>query len=519
MNFLNNLLQQLRSLWNQSSRTYRIGLVASIVVGVATVGGVGYWSSRPQYIPLVDSLSATETAEVVSKLAAANIPYELNFSASAVSVPSGKWNEAKLAIKDLVSDSSAPPPSNDISFMQSPLEMRQRQLREKERLLASSILRMSAVRHADVHLAIPEPTPFERHQKTPTASVILDLKPGLAFAPEHAASIAAMVSASVEGMSIEGVTITDTSGRSYSSQALAADGGLSRQFDYRRRMEADLAAKAETMLAEMLGPGRAVVRVTADLDFTETERVETLLDKASQVKTREDIETTESSGGSTRAQGAAGVVANNLAGGAGSASGSPTSEKKEKINTEFDVSKTTDRTHIHGGKIERLTVAALVDLPKADPNATPPVEAVDPKLVENLIKQAVGFMENRDGITVMPSSLTGVGTDITTMVDTLDRWEFYNNLVRNASLGLAAVVALVLGLLMIRKLQPLGLPQRMIEKPADRSTAIAELTAQVQQNPEVVSKIVAAWLNSSLQNQEAVASRPAESTVSERVAA
>ncbi len=519
MNFLNNLLQQLRSLWNRSSRTYRAGLVGSIAVGLATVIGVGYWSSRPQYMPLVDSMSASETAEVVSKLAAANIPYQLNFSASAVSVPSGQWNEAKLAIKDIVSESSAVAASSDISFMQSPLEMRQRQLREKERLLAASILRYPAVRHADVHLAIPEPTPFERQQKAPTASVVLDLKPGSVFTLEHASSIAAMVSASVEGMSVESVTVTDTTGRSYSSQALAADGGLSRQFDYRRRLEASLAAKAEDMLTLMLGPGRAVVRVTADLDFTETERVETLLDKSSQVKTKEDIETTESSGGVVRAQGAAGVVANNLAGGGASTGSSPTTEKKEKKNTEFDVGKTVDRIQMHGGKVERLTVAALVDLPKADPNATPPIEAVDPQTVEKLIKQAVGFVEDRDGITVMPSTMTGLGTDITTMVETLDRWEFYNNLVRNASLGLAAVVALVLGLLLIRKLQPLGLTQRMAEKPvADRSTAIAELTAQVQQNPEVVSKIVAAWLNSSMQAQGA-SPKTSDAGVPERVAA
>lgn len=519
MNFLNNLLQQLRSLWNRSSRAYRAGLVGAIAVGLATVVGVGYWSSRPQYMPLVDSMSASETAEVVSKLAAANIPYQLNFSASAVSVPSGLWNEAKLAIKDVVSESSVVAPSSDISFMQSPLEMRQRQLREKERLLAASILRYPAIRHADVHLAIPEPTPFERQQKNPTASVVLDLKPGSTFTLEHAASIAAMVSASVEGMSVESVTVTDTTGRSYSSQALTADGGLSRQFEYRRRLEADLAAKAEDMLTQMLGPGRAVVRVTADLDFTETERVETTPDKSTQVKKKEDIENKESMGGVVRAQGAAGVVANNLAGGGGATGSTPTSDKEKRTTTEYDFGEKVDRVRIPGGKVERLTIAALVDLPKADPNATPPIEAVDPKVVENLIKQAVGFVDDRDGITVMPSAVTGLGTDITTMVDTLDRWEFYNNLVRNASLGLAAVVALVLGLLLIRKLQPLGLTQRMIEKPvADRSTAMAELTAQVQQNPEVVSKIVAAWLNSSMQSQGS-APKTSDAGVAEKVAA
>ena len=77
-----------------------------------------------------------------------------------------------------------------------------------------------------------------------------------------------MVAGSVKGLAPENVTVTDLEGRTLSGNGMQADSGFARQLEYRQRVEADLASKAEQLLVQMLGEGRAAVQVSADVDFT-----------------------------------------------------------------------------------------------------------------------------------------------------------------------------------------------------------------------------------------------------------
>jgi flagellar M-ring protein FliF len=430
----------------------------------------------------------------LEKLDAENIPYKKSFSASTVYVPERRWNDAMLAVKDVIGDVGRQNTAPGSSIWDDPSTKKDRLLREKENALAKTILRMSDVASVDVHIALPDPTPFVRDRAEPKASVVIGPRRGGVFAPEQAATIAALVAGSVEGLAVEQVTVSDLEGHTIYPNAMVTDRGLTRQYQYRRQVEADLAAKAETMLAQMLGPGRAIVRVNADIDFTETERTDEQIDPKGGAKVQEDITSIETKGNETAAAGPAGTASNLTP--AAARNTTPSSHKEETIKTVYSIGKTTDTVRQFGGVIKRLTVSALVDLQPADPNATPPVAGVKAQDVEALIKQAVGFDDERhDEITVLPAPLAGSTAGIVTLVETLNRWDLYNKLVRNASLGLAALVALVLGLLLIRKLQPMQALARSAEAPAEeRSSVLAELAAQAQQNPELVSKIVAAWL-------------------------
>ncbi|MCA9154928.1 MAG: hypothetical protein KDA38_09085, partial [Planctomycetales bacterium] len=82
MGFLRNLAEQLKTLWNQTSASARVGLIAATIVCMGAIAGVGYWSSRPQYVPIASNLGPTEAAEIVSKLDGGGIPNQLNYSGS-----------------------------------------------------------------------------------------------------------------------------------------------------------------------------------------------------------------------------------------------------------------------------------------------------------------------------------------------------------------------------------------------------------------------------------------------------
>jgi flagellar M-ring protein FliF len=500
MDFLTNLRQQILAIWQRSNPAYRVALVASTVLSIATIAGVGWWASRPQYMPLANNLTPAQAAKVVEKLEGANIPFKKSFSASVISVPEHQFADATVAVRDLgvVGDLPAPEQSIGDSVFVDPDMKRELVRAAKERALEASIMRLKSVSFADVHIAMPDPEPFARDRREPKATVLVGVQRGEVFSPEQAITIATLVASSVEGLVTDNVSVTDTEGRTIHPSPQLADGGLTRQYQYKQRLEAELAAKAETMLAEMLGPGRAIVRVNADLDFTETTRTQRKYDTEGSAKEQEDILTEEEQGTVDVAQGAAGTAANLST--QANRNSLPRSKKTEKITTTWKNGEIVDTVQEYGGSIKRLTVSALVDLPDPDPNAAPNTPVIDKLQVENIIRNALGFLDERnDKIEVVPTELVGIETGVTTLVDTLNRWDFYNNLVRNASLGLAAVVALILGLLLIRKLQPVtalrGAADRVPE--ADRTSMVAELSAQAKENPELVSKIVAAWLNAS----------------------
>ena len=495
MNLLKDLTEQLRQWWLRSTPAVRI--VASVVFALAlgTIVAVGIWSSRPQYVPLATNLAPTEVAEIVSALESQGIKSKLNFSGSGVLVPKSVWNSARVAAGELIGPVSSPDdvPNNSMFGDGSAQHFQQRAAKENE--LERTILQMRPVTSVDVHIAQPEPTPFARQQQSTTASVVLGLRAGTTFSPEQAATVVALVAGSVEGLSPDNVTVTDLEGRILSSQG-GGDTSIFSQFDYRRRVEAELVAKAQTLLSQMLGPNKSTVSITTKIDFTETQQEVTTYEAEGNAKLTELISSETRTGPASSAVGPAGTSSNLAASAAGQVT-TPISESKEETNIEYAPTKQVDVVTKAGGTITQMTVSAVVDLTgnNTAAGAAAPTN-IAKEQIEEVIKQAVGFDAARgDLITVLDSPLAPV-VDAANMVSDTRKWEFFNDFARNSSLGLAAVCALVLGLLTLRKVQPITLAGSHSDEDAyRRERLLAELSQRVQENPETVSRILGAWLD------------------------
>ena len=356
-------------------------------------------------------------------------------------------------------------------------------------------MRFKAIEHADVQIASPEWSPFLGDRNPTTASVVLGIRPGTMFTTDNAATVVAMISQAVEGLAPSNVTVTSLDGRLLYGGSMA-DVTIERNHDYRSRLEADLAAKAQVILTEMLGENKSIVRVTADVDFTETTREDIVYDPDGKVKSREEIENSKTTTIAALSSGVAGTGSNVTPGGVGS-SASPALEDKESTTSEFEIGKTTDKVRIAPGVINRLTIAAIVDLP--DPNATadgaPAAVSIDEARIKAVIQNAVGFDQARgDQIEVLVSPLVGVQLTEAPVVPG-QSMDWVKTLVANASLGIAAIVALLLGTKVVKKMQPVTTTVAATTEPA-RDQLLAELSEQAKQNPELVSSILSAWLNS-----------------------
>ena len=504
MDFIRKLGTQFRAIWSRWSHAQRVGVVSVVAVCGTGILGILFWASSKEYVTLANRLSPTDAHEVMSALQAEGIESQLNFSSSAVSVPVNEVSRARLAIKDIVDPLQDDPLGSGSGLWVDPIQQRSQGIRNLERRIASTIAEIRSVRSATVHISQPEPSPFIREQTAPTASVVLTLSGGTQFSSGDARAVVSLVSHSVEDLLPDNVTVLDTNGRILSSVG-GVEGDVNGQLEYRERLERDLSSKAETLLESLLGHGRSTVQVTAEIDFTEKESEQTSYDPDSKVKTKESISTESMTGDLAQLAAGAPGVASNLTPTSpplARSTRAPASREIETIDTEYQNTQTVDTVREVPGKVKRLTIAAVVELPEPDANTggagagAAPQQSITAEQIESIIKQAVGFDSSRnDEITVLAAKLHGTeGRPVP--AGFWANWSDAEPLLRAVSLSVASLVALIIGMMVIRKLKPVVIEvDRRESMPHDVQSRLDELSQRMTQNPELVASVFSAWLD------------------------
>jgi flagellar M-ring protein FliF len=316
------------------------------------------------------------------------------------------------------------------------------------------------VQTARVLIARPDPSPFVRDQREPTASVVLKLKPGATMSRATAGSIVSLVARSVEGLKPQNVTVVDSAGRLLSDPHAGEREDLpTPQLEYRRELEKYLAAKAEDMLAQHLGAGRAVVRVSADVNFQKVKEQHVSYAPDGRVAQAERTTSLNSTGGGPR--GVVGAASNVARAGAttappGVGGGGGGTTKEEVIQTDYALSKSVRDIEDRLGAVTRLTVAVMVDL-SAGGEGGPVISTED---ATEIVKQAVGFRTGRDEVKLSNVRLAvPPAPEPDETLTRLQQVQAYVSLARNVSLALAVVlVVLIAALLFLRRRAPAGVP-------------------------------------------------------------
>ncbi|MBI3463195.1 MAG: flagellar M-ring protein FliF [Planctomycetes bacterium] len=504
------LLEQLKQVWLGMSVPGRFGFVVLAAVCLAAIGGVAFWAAQPDYRVLFSGLSAEDAGAITAKLEAKKIAYRLSASGTTILVPAAQAQQAKL---DLAVDGLPTGGAKGFDLLDSsplgrtPFIEHVNYIRALQAELAKTIMQLEQVAFARVHIVRPDATPFVREQKATTASVMLRLKPGASLGRNVAAGIVALVARSVEGLDPENVAVVDTSGRVLSeTRSREAGAAASTNFEYRREVEAHLATKAEEMLAQVLGSGRAVVRVTADINFKREKKTREDYDPEGRVVTKELV-TNKKSPATSGARGPAGATSNLGKQTPDSGTSGP-GMQEETTQSDYVVSKTIQELEEEVGNIQRLTVAAMVQLAKSDDTPGDAASSMTVEAVEEIIKRAVGFKQGRDEIKVTDVKLAGADPVAGLETEWLQnqRWESYVGIARNASLGVAALVALILGRMILKRLQPAPQPgepssQSAIERPG----LLEQVSLQAQQDPEVVARVLTSWVDESEGRRKAAA--------------
>ena len=293
----------------------KISLLA--VIGLTVVGLIYLiqWSGRPTFERLYTGLSVDDAGLIVEQLKSQKIPYRITGGGSCIEVPAEQVYELRMVMA-----SEGLPQGSGIGFEvfdNAKLGMTEfmqnvNYQRALQGELARTINQIDEIESSRIHIVMPTQTLFIEDATPASASVVLKLKPGKQLGKGQIQGIVHLVSSSISGLETENVTVVDNRGKLLAGKGDAtSQTGLSTdQFTYQRKMESTLENRIKTMLEEVLGPDKAIVRVSCELDFMRHEQTEEMFLPENQVVRSEQIHDEATTDTSTAAMGVPGVSAN-----------------------------------------------------------------------------------------------------------------------------------------------------------------------------------------------------------------
>ena len=439
-------------------------LAAMGAVTIALLGFFGFIIMRvtaPVMTPLFTELSFEDSSGVVKDLERQGIKYELRNDGAIVLVP--KELVARLRMK--LAEAGLPKgggvgyeifDKSDVlgstSFVQN-----MNHLRALEGELARTIRGIDRVQAARVHLVLPERALFARERAEATASIVLKVRGPLE--PQQVRAIRHLVASAVNGLKPERVSIVDEAGRLLADGASGGDQAGSRADEFKVAYERRLRDQIEGIVTSVVGPGRARVQLTADFDFNRITQTSDRFDPEQRVvrssQTREESSTTADKDGAVS-------VGNELPGGNAQRQGENAprdSTKKTEEIVNYEISRTTKTEVIEGGRMNRISVAVLVDgiytkNDKGDMAYQPrPPEEIE--RISALVRSAIGFDVKRgDQVEVVNLRLAETPTNIISEpTGFLASLQFSKeDMMRGAELGVLGLLSLIVLLFVVRPL-------------------------------------------------------------------
>jgi flagellar M-ring protein FliF len=428
-----NFLQKALAVWRNVNIVQRALLVAITLTLGAVIFFLARWVQSPDLSLLYSDLDPADASKIVDKISEKNIPYQLGSGGTSIYVPKDKVYQLRL---DMAKEGLPAGSQNGYKLFDdekigvSPFVQNVNLQRALQDELAKSIQMIDGVLFCRVHIVSSEQSVFVTDKPRTSASVVLKLKAGFHLSSFNIAAITHLVAGSVDGLKAENVTVVDSEGRLLSNQTdEPAAAGASTVHDYRERVEQSLAEKAEKMLTAVLGPGRAVVRVSAVIDMTSVNMMTETYDPAKKVPSKEEIKSNNETEPGTTAP-------------AGQTAAPGGTKKEETIVTDYKVGKTVEQKVELPGQIKSLSVAAFVDL-TADANSAAASSTgtnMTVTDVEQIIRNALG-LKDTDALKVVPTKFHQP-QQVSIPEETKRRFDIMA-IIRNASLAIGAVCALL----------------------------------------------------------------------------
>jgi flagellar M-ring protein FliF len=434
-------------------------------VTLTLIGFFAFLIMRVTAVPmtvLFTDLSIEDSTAIIKDLERQAIPYEMRNEGAIIMVPQDKVTRLRMKLAE-----GGLPKGGGIgyeifdktdtlgttSFVQNI-----NHLRALEGELSRTIRAIDRIQAARVHLVIPERPLFARDKADPSASIVLKVRGALEM--QQVRAIRHLVASAVNGLKPQRVSIVDESGR------LLADGTMDdgtsgagtdeRQLAYERRLREQI----ESIVTSVVGSGRARVNVSTLFDFNRITQTSDRYDPEGRVlRSSQTREESSGSAGSTNGQV---TVANELPGAnaqnnAQATPGDQNKKSEEIVN--YEISRTTKTEVIEGGRVNKISIAVLVDGLYVKNDKGDIVYQDRPKeqleRIATLVRSAVGFDAKRgDTVEVVnlrfaeqPAQIINEPTGIMALLQFTKE-----DIMRGVELAVMALLGLIVMLLVVRPL-------------------------------------------------------------------
>ncbi|MBR0873190.1 flagellar M-ring protein FliF [Bradyrhizobium tropiciagri] len=377
-------------------------LAAMVAVTAALIGFFAFVIMRvttPQMTTLFTDLSTEDSSAIIKELERQAMPFELRNDGAIIMVPKDKVTRLRMKLAEggmpkgggvgyeIFDKSDA---LGTTSFVQNI-----NHLRALEGELARTIRAIDRVQAARVHLVLPEKPLFSRETPEPSASIVLRVRGALE--PQQIRAIRHVVASAVNGLKPQRVSIVDEAGQLLADGA-QSDADAAVGDERRAAFEKRMRKQVEDIVSSVVGAGRARVQLSADFDYNKITQTSDKFDPEGRVlrstQTREESSLTADNSGQV-------TVNNELPGNQNqdnAARARDQSKKSEETNN-YEISRTTKTEVTEAGRVNRISVAVLVDGAYAKNEKGEMVYQDRPKeqldRIAALVRSAIGFDQKR----------------------------------------------------------------------------------------------------------------------------
>jgi len=370
MQSIKELLKQLAGIWSELGLNQKVTVITAGFAVVAALVAVLVWGGRTDYSLLYGNLDTAEAGRVTQALDASSVKYKISQGGGSIYVPSSQVHQMRMQLA-----TQGIPKGEGIGYElldkntlgMSDFMQHANYNRAVQGELARTIAKFNGIDSARVMVVSPENRLLIDPGRHATASVFLTMRRMSRPSSETVNAIQMLVANSIEGLSVNHVSVVDNSGNVLSIHD--EEGSLvavtSSRLRARQELENYLGKKVESMLEKVVGPGNVVARVSADINTDSETITQEIYDPELKAIETESTITEQNIEPVAQPGGPAGVTPNIATGGANTqiaaASTNQVGFLKEDISSEYAVSKSMTNKVVLPGQIKELNAAIFVN--------------------------------------------------------------------------------------------------------------------------------------------------------------
>jgi flagellar M-ring protein FliF len=400
--------QQVKDFYSNLTPTKRISVITATFIIIGTFLVAGMMVSGRSYSPLFTNIPVEQIPVIINKLTEKQIPYQLADGGKTITVPPELLHSTQMLMMTETGFAKIGSMGFEIfdkdSFGTTNYVQRINYQRALQGELVRTINSLDAVKNSKVILALPAKKTFLEEGDSATASVVIDVKDGKSLSQDQVRGVIHLVASAVEGLDPEHVTVVDARGKVLSKNIVGGIAAANNDMmDFKISREHAFESRIEDILDKVVGSGKIIARVNADVNFRQISSVEEIVDPEKQAIKSISTEEEKLRGARNNGTGVPGARSNLPGAEDATTNGFKQDVDKELKTTNYDNTKTVRNIKEPTGNIEKLSVAVLVDgvsstVVGKDGKVTEtwtPRTAEELAKYESIVKNAIGYDEKR----------------------------------------------------------------------------------------------------------------------------